>query len=192
MSKILFAIAIICLVGNFSKDIKLNNEKVDLKNAKKSESICIKQTKLKNKNNVNEDEEEPIVPDEPIDISSGSGLDNDKYLELELQSDGSYDLPEDADYSGEKGEQLLRYVKPGDIMYDSVGLGPAGQLRKPCWQWQPDLRRHRQQRGQRRQRASASQAGCVRRGWPCRVPADLRSSIRRIRQNLRWSARSCP
>lgn len=52
-------------------------------------------------------------------------MDNDKYLELELQSDGFYNLPEDADYSGEKGEQLLRYVKPGDIMYDSVGLGSS-------------------------------------------------------------------
>lgn len=126
MSKILFAIAISCLVGNFSKDIKLNIEKVDLENAKNSESICFKQTKLKNKNNVNEEEEESIDPYEPIDGSSGSGLDNGKYLELELQSDGSYDLPEDADYSGEEGEQLLRYVRPGDIMYDSVGLGADG------------------------------------------------------------------
>lgn len=48
MSKILFAIAISCLIGNFSKDIKLNIEKVDLKIAKKSESICFKQTKSQN------------------------------------------------------------------------------------------------------------------------------------------------
>lgn len=50
-----------------------------------------------------------------------AGIDDSKYLSLINLPDGNFDLPERADYSGEVGTNLLKYIKPGDILYDSVG-----------------------------------------------------------------------
>ena len=50
-----------------------------------------------------------------------SGLDDSKYLELPTDQNGNIDLPEQANYSGTVGANLLKYVKPGDILYDSIG-----------------------------------------------------------------------
>ncbi len=72
-------------------------------------------------------EVEPVEPETPVDEPNGSsGLDNNKYLELDELENGGYDLPSDADYTDDIGQKLLRYIKPGDIMYDSVGLGSSG------------------------------------------------------------------
>lgn len=52
-----------------------------------------------------------------------SGLDPSKYLSLPLDEQGILKLPEAANYSGGLGNSLLRYIKPGDIMFDPVGMG---------------------------------------------------------------------
>ena len=104
-----------------TNNIYIPNQKTD-KDSKSSKSSIVKRNNKKSSSN--DGNEDLVEPDIPTDGSSG--LDDDKYLELDVFSDGSYDLPNDADYSGDLGSELLRFVKPGDIMFDPVGMGSSG------------------------------------------------------------------
>lgn len=69
----------------------------------------------------------PVNPNEPGDDDpEDSGLDAKKYLELDILENGTYELPENAYYDTTIGQKLLKYVKPGDIMYDANGMGFNG------------------------------------------------------------------
>ena len=80
----------------------------------------------KNKMHLNGDINKDSNDSESNDENTRSGGDSDKYFELPVDNNGSFDLPEQADYSGSVGANLLKYVKPGDILYDSIGINFLG------------------------------------------------------------------